>query len=718
MRILRILFIAVCVSWSASARAAHTQAELILADDSAKPGDTVLAGVHLKMELGWHTYWKNPGSAGTATKIEWQLPPGVTAGEIEWPLPEKMPPDDVITYAYENEVVLLVPLKLAADLKPGPIELKAKVSWLECKEQCIPAGSPVEASLSVGAETKTSAGAALLNSWKSKTPADAGTLVVQAYWDKAATSDARTLILEGAPSGEVNATAKVDFFPDASDDFEVQGATTKVDSKTGFALSKAVKKFSGDWPAKIGGVVVIGDGDQRKGFAIDVPIAANATTSALLPMSTKTVAPPSQPLWRMLLYAFIGGLILNVMPCVLPVIALKILGFVSEAHNDPKRVKTLGVVYSFGVLASFLIMAGLVIGIKLAGHRAGWGMQFSNPYFLILLTVLLTLVALNLFGVFEVMLGSSAMTAAGTLAAKQGVGGAFFNGVLATILATPCTASILGTALGFAFAQGPAVIVIMFLTMGLGLAFPYLLLSFQPAWLKFLPKPGVWMEKFKIAMGFPMLIAAIWLFSIASIFYGERSWWLGVFLVFIAIAAWVFGEFVQRGRRHRGLALCVVMAMLVLGYIWPLQSQLNWREPVEAGATQGFVKTESGGVTVEPWSPEAIAKARTENRPILVDFTAKWCVTCNSVVGPALEKPVVQAKFKETNARVFVADYSRTPPEITEELAKYGRAGVPLVLVFPKDPQKPAIVLQEPGPLELPSHYAEGVVSALDQAIK
>ena len=261
----------------------------------------------------------------------------------------------------------------------------------------------------------------------------------------------------------------------------------------------------------------------------------------------------------MLLYAFIGGLILNLMPCVLPVIALKILGFVSEANSEPRRVRKLGLIYALGVLISFLALAAVVIGVKAAGHHAGWGMQFGSPVFIVCLTTLVTLVALNLFGVFEVTLGGRALDTAGELASKHGRSGAFFNGVLATTLATPCTAPFLAPALGFAFSQIASVIVLIFLTVGLGLASPYVLLSWNPAWLKFLPKPGAWMEKFKIAMGFPMLATVVWLFNIAASSYGKNVLWLGVFLVVVAFAAWIFGEFhpartqTQNRRRSRSL---------------------------------------------------------------------------------------------------------------------------------------------------------------------
>jgi thiol:disulfide interchange protein DsbD len=729
VRILRILLICLgaCLPIVA-AHAAHTQAQLLLADESARPGDTVLAAVQLKMEPEWHTYWKNPGAAGMATTIEWQLPAGVTAGEIQWPLPQKLPPAEVTTYGYENETVLLVPLKLAADLKPGPLALKAKVSWLECKEQCIPAGGNVEATLTVASEIKPSGNTSLIDSWREKTPTADGPVkglgyTNVAWWEKAAAGDTRPVIIERRSLEAAAAPVsfdRADFFPDAGDGYDIQPMVDKiVADSSDIKLRVFVKKYSGDWPKEISGVLVTESHGQRQGMVAHFSIAGQAPAGAAVSApASATESLPEQSLWKMLLYAFVGGLILNIMPCVLPVIALKIVGFVSEAHNEPGRVRMLGIVYSLGVLASFLAMAGLVIGIKAAGHRAGWGMQFSNPYFLIVLTVLVTLVALNLFGIFEINLNAGTLTAAGSLASRHGASGAFFNGVLATILATPCTASLLGTALGFAFAQGPVVIVAMFLVMGAGLAFPYLLLSWNPAWLKFLPKPGAWMEKFKIAMGFPMLATAIWLFNVTSIHYGARSWWLAIFLVFVAIAAWIYGEFVQRGRRHRGLAFCAMIVVLVTGYCWALNSQLQWNRPVEAetgGNSQAMEGAEAGW---EPWSPAAIAKARSEARPILVDFTAKWCVTCNSVVAPALRKSSVQDKFKETNARVFVADYSLTPPEISDELARYGRAGVPLVLVYPKDPSKPAIVLQEPGPFELPSHYASAVISALDEAVK
>jgi thiol:disulfide interchange protein DsbD len=417
----------------------------------------------------------------------------------------------------------------------------------------------------------------------------------------------------------------------------------------------------------------------------------------------------------MLLYAFIGGLILNIMPCVLPVIALKILGFVSEAKSLPRRVRALGGIYAVGVLFSFLVMAAIVIGVEAAGHQAGWGMQFGSPIFIVCLTTLVTLVALNLFGVFEVTLGGRTLDAAGNLASKHGASGAFFNGVLATTLATPCTAPFLAPALGFAFSQSAATIILIFLTVGLGLASPYVLLCWNPAWLKFLPKPGAWMEKFKIAMGFPMLATVVWLLHVAASDYGRGVFWLGIFLVILAFSAWIFGEFVQRGRTGKGVALAIVLILLAGSYGYALEDKLHWRQMIDETDTTSLAVS-SGGIDWQPWSAEAVAQARAAGKPVLVDFTASWCVTCNAIVKPALENDSVAAKLKEINAVALLADYTRTPPLITAEIAKYGGAGVPLVLVYPKNPDAAPIVLPQPSPLQLPSSYGKIVLDAIDRA--
>jgi thiol:disulfide interchange protein DsbD len=716
---------AFCLVPDRSEAAAHTQARLVLSAGTANPGDTIMAGVHLKMDPGWHTYWKNPGTSGDATKIAWQLPTGVTAGQIQWPVPEKLVPQkeddsgkplpgqfdfEFTTYAYHNVAVLLVPLTLAPDLKPGPLQLKAKVEWLECEKLCLQGGAEVAATLVIASETKPSADAPLIESWKSKLPKSADGLSARANWEKSASGDLRPLILEWTVTDKV---AEPDLFPDASDRFEVQHATEVLSAgPENVRLRKVVKKLQGDWPEEISGVLIQKSGAERRGYSVTLPVA-----DASSPASANQSFTVAKSLWQMLLYAFIGGMILNIMPCVLPVIALKILGFVGQAKDEPQRVRKLGLVYAVGVLVSFLALAGLVIGAKAAGQKAGWGMQFSNPQFIVALTVLVTLVALNLFGVFEVTLSGRVMGAAGELSSKHGTAGAFFNGVLATVLATPCTAPFLGVALGFAFGQPAPIIVLMCLTVGLGLAAPYVVLSWHPAWLKFLPKPGAWMEKFKIAMGFPMLATAVWLLSLTTTFYGERSWWLGIFLVLVGTAAWVFGTFVQRGNKRRAVAGVVAAGLLVIGYAWALDAKLDWRAPGKGSQDSSALAHAPKGYPWHRWSPEAVAAARPAGHPVVVDFTAKWCLTCNITVKPAFERKQVIEKLKQTDAAALVADYTLYPPEIGEELERHGRAGVPLVLVYPRDSAKPPLVLPEPLSPS-PAHYSKVILDALEKAVQ
>jgi thiol:disulfide interchange protein DsbD len=679
-----ILFSSLCLA-AFTAQAAHTETQLLLAADPTAPGTTVLAGVQLKMEPGWHTYWKNPGEAGQATEIKWQLPPGVTAGEIQWPLPEKLPPADITTYGYENEVVLLVPLTLDKTATPGPLNIAAKVSWLECKESCLPASAEIHGVLNVGGPAAATTDAPLLAAWEEKVPVATKNFSAQAWWEKPANGDTRILDLQWTGKAD-----GADFFPAASDDFEIQGATETLAAPAGeIRLRKLVKKFSGDWPKEISGLFVTAAGATEAKVTISDPPAKAAITASIAP------PPAIEPLWRMLIYAFIGGLILNIMPCVLPVIALKILGFVNEARSEPRHVRMLGLIYALGVLVSFLVLAAVVIGVKAAGHKAGWGMQFGNPIFLVCLITLVTLVALNLFGLFEVTLHGRAMDSASGLSSKHGAPGAFFNGVLATVLATPCTAPFLSIALGFAFAQSAAVILLVFAAVAAGLASPYVLLSWNPAWLKFLPKPGAWMEKFKMAMAFPMLLTAVWLFNLAAGNYGDRVMWLGVFLVMIAFAAWIFGEFVQRGRKNKIFAVITVSAMLVGAYAFALENQLRWREPLVPIKNGSGLVHDTGGIAWQTWSPEALMQARATGRPVLVDFTADWCLTCQVNKRTSIEVPSVREKLKALNVVTLLADYTHFPDAITSELNFFKRAGVPLVLIYPPGPKSAPIVLPE-----------------------
>lgn len=670
--------------FAAAPAAKQVEARLVLSATTARPGDTITAGVQLRMQPGWHTYWKNPGASGMPTKIEWQLPPGIRAGEIQWPLPEKYGPQDLVTYVYHDEVVLLVPLSIGAKLPPGPLRIHAAVSWLQCKEVCIPGGNAVSADLVVSPDsTVPSPAATLLETWRAKLPRASDGLNLRAAWTGPANADTRTLHLEWLSPPT---TLAADFLPYASEQYEIQSGVEHLSTEHGtIQVRKHVKTFDGNWPAQIAGVLVVYTEEQEQGFEVTLRVGGGAA----MPGDAG-----ARSLWGMLLYALLGGLILNVMPCVLPVIALKILGFLGQAQHDPRTVRRLGLIYTAGVLASFFLLALIVIGIQTAGQKAGWGFQFGNPYFIVAMTTLVTLIALNLFGLFEVTLGGGALTVASELSGKHGAAGAFFNGLLATILATSCTAPVLGVAVGFAFAQPPAIIVLMMLTVGVGLALPYLVLSWQPTWLRFLPKPGPWMNWFKILMGVPMLAAALWLLSLAETHYGDRTRWLAVFLAFLAASAWIYGRFVQRGNKRRVLALGVAGSLLLAGYVFALEGKLHWRAP-QAESAEMPLKEGPDGIDWQRWSPEAVASARAAGRPVLVDFTARWCLTCQANKKFALEIASVREKLKAINAVALLGDYTRFPPDITEELQRYQRAGVPLVLVYPSDMAKPPLVLPE-----------------------
>jgi len=710
----RLILLALLAAWGVPAQAANTTARLVLSHETARPGETIWAGVHLRMAPTWHTYWQNGGDSGAATKVDWTLPAGITAGEILWPVPEKLSSEGLVTYVYHDDVVLIVPLSIAPDAPSGPLELKAKVSWLECANLCLPGSGPVSAKLNVGPDTKPSAAATLIDTWKKKLPQPKPADFARAWWEKDSSgitnTEARPLIIEWTAGQPVK---EVDFYPLTSTNGTVGTATEQLSAdKTKVRLRKEVEKLERGWPGQIAGVLIEkGDGGALlAAHHVKLSVEAGPIGTAISSVGASSRISDQKPLIVWLGLAFLGGLILNLMPCVLPVIALKIFGFVNQARETPAQVRKLGIVYGLGVLFSFLVLAGLVIGVQSAGKLASWGMQFGNPYFIVAMVTLVTLVALNLFGLFEVTLAGSAMGTASELASREGTSGAFFNGVLATALATPCTAPFLAGALGFAFAQPPAIIVLVFLTVGLGLAAPYVVLSFQPAWLKFIPKPGAWMEKFKIAMGFPMLATAFWLLSLTGRHYGTGGMlWVGIFLIFVAAAVWIWGEFVQRGQKRKGLAMILSLLFLAGGYALALEKQLQWRHPPKL--TAGVIATDPDGIQWQPWSAAAVAKARSEGRPVFVDFTADWCVTCQANKKTSIEIDSVRKKLKEINAVSLLGDYTLVPDDITEELKRFGKAGVPLVLVYPKDASKP--------PLELPSLLTPSIVlDALDQAAK
>lgn len=675
-----------------AAPATHTKAELLVPLESARAGQTLLVGVRLTMEPKWHTYWVNPGDAGGATEITWHLPPGITAGAIQWPAPERYDAEDLTTFVYHDEVTLLVPLTLDASLAPGPVQLKADVSWLECADLCQPGEGSVSATLNIDSETQPSPHHQHIESATQRLPKDGNPDGLRVAWEgPAATNNTRHLLFEWPADG----ATKADFFPLPSEDYEIQLTPEKlpVDASR-IALRVEVKSDSGQWPERIGGVIVQTVGGKREAYAVSLkPEAAASQPKTRGAVSGAGSSPaPSLGVGKALVLALLGGMILNLMPCVLPILSLKVLHIVNQRGAPPSHARKHAFVYLLGVLVSFWAMAGLVI----AGRLASWGEQFQDPRFVVVMTVLMTLIGLNLFGVFEIILPGAATSKASELTTKEGVSGSFFTGAMSVVLGASCVAPMLAAAIGWAIAQTPLMILLAFSMIGLGLALPFVLISFVPTLQKLLPRPGAWMEKFKTAMGFPMLATAVWLLSQTSDHFGSRGpLWLGLFLVLLGVAAWVYGEFHQRGSKRRGLS--AVIAALILGgsYTWALEHELNWRNPpADAPGTTAAANHQSpDGIAWEPWSTEAVARARAEGRPVLVDFTANWCLNCQLNKKTSLEIDSVRAKLKEINAVALLGDYTRKNPNITAELKRFERAGVPLVLVYPRDATKPPKIL-------------------------
>ena len=655
-----------------------TRVELWVDQSAARPGSTVTAAVRLQMAEGWHIYWRNPGDeVGLKTRVEWTLPQGVKAGAMQWPLPDKTTEKEFDTLTYSGTVVLLVPIEIPAGQAMGVMTLKAKVRWLECHEECVPGNTTVETQVTVASLDEVSVHAAEIQSARQRVPRTVQDVPVSAAWEASEGVAPRKLVISWKPGSGVSG---FDVFP-----FEAVGGVAPVsvktewlDSENGFLrIRKTVPAGDSRWPDRLEGVLVP-KGSAAEPIEFNVPIVA-----ALAGLATARPEPVSMAeLLIKLLSAFVGGLILNVMPCVLPVLALKVLGFVQQAKEEPRRVRTLGLVYGAGVLVSFLVLAGVALAVQAAGGTASWSAPFQSPIFRVLITVLITLVALNLFGVFELTLGGSAMQKASDLSSKDGWSGAFFNGVLAAVLATPCTAPFLASALAFAFLQPPLVILLFFVAIGAGLALPFVALCWEPAWLRFLPKPGVWMVRFKVGMGFPMLATAMWLFWFTAGRLGESGTgvvWFGLFLVVLSSAVWVWGEFVQRSTRGRGWAMAIAALLLLGGYFGFLERQLDWRTP--AGRR---VK----GLEWQKWSAAAVEQARREGHPVMVDFTADSCLNCKWNKATAIEIDATRARIKELGVRVFEGDFTDGDPIIADELKKHGRRGVPLVLMYSSDVAK------------------------------
>ena len=681
----------------------HNGVELVRADlvaDTAAiaPGKPFTVGLRLRMAKTWHTYWAYAGDAGLPTKIAWDLPPGFTAGPFQWPLPEKIEsPGDIVNYGYEHEVVLLTQVTPPAALPPGEITLKGKADWLVCADICVPGGKDVSLRLPVGEATP--ANAELFAKVREQLPRTIPSMNGWQVERQPGADGGLRLALRG-PAG----ARLLDYFPLPPDNVEVGHPTLQPiadgNGKMGdvrLPLLSNPQDFG-----RVAGVFVVESEGRRFGLADVVGQEKTAVTPpdpATAPGSTRaTVAPslgeptangltaPTGSLWRYLLLGLLGGLILNVMPCVLPVISLKVFSFIRQANEDPARVWRLGLAYVAGIFAWFLGFAALVVGFKAAGREVGYAFHFQNPLFLLGLSAVVFVFALSLLGVFEIVLPGTSLAGG---APREGLPGAFFQGMLATVLASACTAPVFGTALGFAFGQSAPVIFGMFAAVALGMGLPFLLLAARPGWLRFLPKPGVWMERVKQLTGFALLATVLWLLYVLGTLRGVDGIIIAaVWLLALGFGAWLLGNFAGPMATTRARTVTwVTLAVLTLGGGFFAVRGVNAAQRPSSALT-------SGGTPAGKFSDQ-LQTALRDGRPVFVDFTAEWCVNCKVNERTVLNtEPVLQA-LRDRNAHFLKADWTDGAEDITRLLRGFGRAGVPLYVVYPAGKPDAPVVLPE-----------------------
>ncbi|WGM37813.1 thioredoxin family protein [Caulobacter sp. NIBR1757] len=674
LAVLALLFAA--PAFAAEVDTGHLKIELVAQDASVAPGTTAYVALRQDIDAGWHTYWRNPGDSGEPPKLTWTLPAGWTAGEFVWATPKTLPFGPLTNYGYSGEVILPVPIAVPANARPGPVTLEAVVDVLVCEKICIPETGKVSVTLTVadGAPKPDARWGASVAAALAAAPKPAG---LTATFENGKTL---TLAVAGAPLKGADMSGAW-FFPFQGvwiDHAKAQTAERGSDGLT-LTLTPGYAFESGKPPAVMDGVLVVGD----KAYEISAtPGPAPAGVSGLGPppgaKGEGTGAAPKTGLLIAALTAFLGGLILNLMPCVFPVLSMKAASLARHAH-ETRAARRQGLAYGAGVVATFLILAGVLIGLQLAGQQVGWGFQLQSPPVVGVLGLLMLAVALNMSGVFEI--GTSVQGVGSGLAAKGGLSGAFFTGVLAVVVASPCTAPFMAGALGFTIGQPPIVVLAVFLALSLGFAAPFVALAFAPGLLRRLPKPGAWMDTLRKVLAFPMYGAAAWLLWVLS--QQTDAAGLAVALMGLltgAFALWLWGLGPKAWRQGLALLLLAGAVALVL-------------QPDSAAPRTGE-SAASAVLPSEAWSEERVAALRAEGKVVFVNFTAAWCVSCQVNDKVALSTDEVAKALTAANGVYLKADWTNRNPEIAAALAEHGRAGVPLYLVYGPASETPQVLPQ------------------------
>jgi thiol:disulfide interchange protein len=684
----------------------NVKARLISEVESVGPGQVFWVALELNIRDGWHTYWRNPGDSGEPTKLAWQLPPGFTAGDIVWTTPHRFEIAPLVNYGYAKHAVHLVQITAPKDLKAGaPVALAAKASWLVCSDVCIPEGADLQLSMPVSAQTggidpKESP---LFTAARSELPS------AQPAPTSARIQGDQLVITLGSEWGATLSQIKsLSFFPYAEGGIEY--ATPQKLARTKDAVELSMKV--GYQPPKAGvirGVLVVSEQNGTQADTVPIEIGADFSGAGADQVKAGArLAPPAQAhqepehsLIVLMLLAMLGGLILNLMPCVFPVLSIKAISVVEQAKKHPGIVRIKGLVFAAGVISSMLALAAVLLGLRAGGEEIGWGFQLQSPLFVTLLIYLLLAVGLNLSGVFE--FGGGLAGVGDGLTHGDGYRASFFTGLLTTLVATPCTAPFMAPALGAALTQPAINALCIFAALGIGLSLPFVLLSFAPWMRRVLPKPGAWMDTLKQVFAFPIYASAAWLLWVLS--HETSSFGLGAALagtVLIGLAAWAYQKSSSSSGGGKVTVLVTAAASLLLAIILPVR----FADVATAAAAPGeSAHSKAGADEWQPYSAARVAELTAAGRPLLVNFTASWCLTCLVNERNAFSDSAVQAIFRDKKVTLMKGDWTNRDPAITHALAAFGRAGVPLYVVYNSKPGSTE-------PLVLPQLLTAGVVQS------
>lgn len=654
-------------------RTDHVEVELVTTRQALVAGGTTQMALRQDLEAGWHTYWRNPGDSGESTRIDWDLPPGVSISPFTWPAPHRLPLGPLVNYGYEGEVLLPFTVTLEDNIQ-GPVRLVAHASWLVCKDICIPEEAKLEITVPVEPRPTPTAWAQRIEAVLAAAPAPRADWIT--HWQPTATG--ATLAVQVPDFRPETVTKGAYFYPydgglidhSAPQALRYGPEGFQIDLPAGYWLEK------GPAPDQITGVVVLDAPGQTA-----VEVKANpgdlppGTTGTDVTVSEHTAPTPAKVTlgWAMGL-ALVGGIILNLMPCVFPVLSLKATGLAQHAHQ-PRTLRRQGLVFLLGVEVAFLALASVLIVLRATGEHLGWGFQLQSPPVVAALMVVMLAIGLNLSGVFE--MGGRLQVLGNHRHDPDSPWGAFFTGLLAVVVAAPCTAPFMGTALGFAATQTPPVALAVFAALGLGLALPLLVLSFVPALAGRLPRPGAWMETFRQVLAFPMYGAAGWLLWVLVRQSGGELTAMAIVLgVVTAFVLWAYGRYQRSG--HKGMLATLVVGLLALVLVF----------------VQITLPNATSRLAPEPYSAQRLETLKAEGAPVFLYFTAAWCVTCLVNERVALSADTVQRTLQDEGYTVLKADWTNKDPAITEALAKYGRNGVPLYVIHHPDVENEVILPQ------------------------